>query len=158
MQALGRDRLALAVVGDHVGGRDQGRQAVGVVGVMALDRDRDPLRQAPAPRQHAADQGVVDAKPVAFLAQSLLGRLRQGVEVTAVAGMKVGDDQAPDVMQERGDRKFVAVLPADRAADLIGGLLGGKGVDAEALGPHLAPAVGLEEVEDRRGAGDGENS
>ena len=68
--------------------------------------------------------------------------------------MQLGDDQTADVVQERGDRELVAVRPADRAADLVGGVLGGEGVDAEALGAQLPAAVGLEEVEDRRGAGD----
>ena len=86
------------------------------------------------------------------------GVLASGVEVTAVAGVEIGDHQAADVVQQRGDGEFVAILPADRAADLVGGLLGGEGVDAEALGAHLAAAVGLEEVEDRRGAGDREDA
>ena len=77
--------------------------------------------------------------------------------MSAVAGVKIGDHQAPDIMQKRGDREFVAVLPANGAADLIGCLLGGQSVDAEALGAHLAAAIGLEEVEDGCGAGDGEH-
>ena len=48
-------------------------EAFGVLGVVALDRDRDPLRHVPAPRQNAADQGVVDAELVAFVADPLLG-------------------------------------------------------------------------------------
>ena len=86
------------------------------------------------------------------------GALANGVEVTAIARVQVGDDEPADVVQQRGDRELVAILPADRAADLVGGLLGGEGVDAEALGPHLAAAVGLEEVEYGSGAGDREDA
>jgi hypothetical protein len=57
-------------------------------------------------------------------------------------------------MEEGRDRELVAFVPADRAADLPGGVLGGQGVDAEPLRAQLAAAVGLEEVEDLRGAGD----
>ena len=121
---------------------------VGVVGVVALDRDRDPLRQVPAPGEDAADQGVVDAELLAFVAQALLGGAGDGVEVDLVAGVQAGDDEAADVVQEGGDRELVAFGPADRAADLVGGVLGGEGVDAEALRPQLPAAVGLEEVED----------
>ena len=77
-----------------------------------------------------------------------------GVEVDLVAGVQAGDDEAPDVVQERRHRQLVAFGPADAAADLVGGALGGQRVDAEALGLQLPAAVGLEEVEDRRGAGD----
>ena len=41
--------------------------------MVALDRDRDPLRQVPAPGEHPADQGVVDPELLAFVAQPLLG-------------------------------------------------------------------------------------
>ena len=141
-------------MGDHVGGRDHRREAVGVLGVMALDRDRDPLRQVPAPGQDAADQRVVDAELVAFVAQALLGGARDGVEVDLVARVQAGDDEAADVVQERRDGELVAFGPADGAADLVGGALGGERVDAEALRLQLPAAVGLEEVEARRGAGD----
>ena len=157
-QPLGGDRLALAVVGDHVGGRDHRGQAVGVLGVVALDRDRDPLRQVPAPGEDAADQGVVDPELLAFLAQALLGGAGDRVEVDLVAGVQAGDDQPADVVQQRRDRELVAFGPADDAADLVGGALGGEGVDAEALGLQLPAAVGLEEVEARGGAGDGEDA
>ena len=141
-------------MGDHVGGRDHRREAVGVLGVMALDRDRDPLRQVPAPGEHAADERVVDAELLAFVAQALLGSARDGVEVDLVAGMQAGDHEAADVVQQRGDGELVAFDPADGAADLVGGALGGEGVDAEALRLQLPAAVGLEEVEAGRGAGD----
>ena len=63
-------------------------EALGVLGVVALDRDRDPLRQVPAPGQDAADQRVVDAELLAFLAQPLLGGARGGVEIGLVAGVQ----------------------------------------------------------------------
>ena len=153
-QPLRRDRLALGVVGDHVGGGDQRGEAVGVLGVVALDRDGDPLRQVPAPGEDAADQRVVDAELLAFVAQPLLGGAGDRVEVDLVARVQAGDDEATDVVQQRRDRELVAFDPADDAADLVGGALGGEGVDAEALGLQLPAAVGLEEVEARRGAGD----
>ena len=121
---------------------------------MALDRDRDPLRQVPAPGEDAADQRVVDAELLAFFAQALLGSARDGVEVDLVARVQAGDDEPADVVQQRGHGKFVALGPADDAADLVGRALGRQGVDAEALGLQLPAAVGLEEVEAGRGAGD----
>ena len=77
-----------------------------------------------------------------------------GVEVDLVARVQAGDDEAADVVQQRRDGELVAFDPADDAADLVGGPLGGEGVDAEALGLQLPAAVGLEEVEAGRGAGD----
>ena len=71
--------------------------------MVALDRDRDPLRHVPAPRQHAADQGMVDSELVAFFADALLGGAPGGVEVGALAGVKLGDDEAADVVQQRRD-------------------------------------------------------
>ena len=82
------------------------------------------------------------------------GVLATASRLASIAGMKVGDHEPADVVQQRGDGQLVAAVPAHGATDLVGGLLGGESVDAEALGPHLAAAVGLEEVEDRRGAGD----
>ena len=77
-----------------------------------------------------------------------------GVEIDFVARVQAGDDEAADVVQQGGDRELVAFDPADDAADLVGGPLGGEGVDAEALGLQLPAAVGLEEVEARGSAGD----
>ena len=77
-----------------------------------------------------------------------------GVEVDLVARVQAGDDEAADVVQQRRHGELVAFDPADDAADLVGGALGGEGVDAEALGLQLPAAVGLEEVEAGRGAGD----
>ena len=138
--------------------RDHPGQALGVLGVVALDRDGDPLRHVPAPGQDAADQGVVDAELVAFFADALLGGAGDGVEEGALAGVQAHDHEPADVVEKRGDRELVAVGPADRAADRVGGVLGGEGVDPEALGPQVAAAVQLEEVEDAGGAGDRQHS
>ena len=128
-------------MGDHVGGGDHRGEAVGVVGVVALDRDGDPLRQVPAPGEDAADQGVVDAELLAFVAQPLLGGTGAGVEVDLVAGVQARDDEAADVVEQRRHGQLVAFDPADDAADLVGGALGCEGVDAEALGLQLPAAV-----------------
>ncbi len=122
--------------------------------MVALDRNRDPLRHVPAPRQHAADQGVVDSELVAFFADALLGGAPGGVEVGAPAGVKLGDDEAADVVQQRRDDQLVALGPADLAADPVRRLLRRQRVHAELLRAQLPAAVGLEEVEDGRGAGD----
>jgi hypothetical protein len=97
---------------------------------------------------------VVDAQLLAFVSEPLLGGARGGVEVDLVARVQAGDDEAADVVEEGGDGELVAFDPADGAADLVGGALGGEGVDAEALGLQLPAAVGLEEVEAGGGAGD----
>ena len=60
----------------------------------------------------------------------------------------------PTSWRSDGDRELVAIGPADRAADLVGGVLGREGVDPEPLRPQVAAAVLLEEVEDAGGAGD----
>jgi hypothetical protein len=61
-------------VGEHVGQADEGRLALRVVGVVALDDRRDALGQAPAAGQDAADQRVVDAQLAALAVDALLGR------------------------------------------------------------------------------------
>ena len=87
-------------MGDHVGGGDERGEAVGVIGVMALDRDRDPLRHVPAPGQDPADQGVVDPELLAFLTQPMLGGVVDGVEITAVARVELGDHEPADVVDQ----------------------------------------------------------
>ena len=67
---------------------------------MALDRDRDPLRDVPAPGQDPADQGMVDPELLAFLAQPMLGGVVDGVEVTAVARVELGDHEPADVVDQ----------------------------------------------------------
>ena len=71
-------------MGDHVGQRDHRGEALGVLGVVALDRDRDLMREVPAPREHTADQRVVDPQLVAFFAKALFGGVGGGVEVGAL--------------------------------------------------------------------------
>src|SRR6201999_1946421 len=100
------------------------------------------------------DQRVVDPQLLAFVAQPLLGRARGGVEVDLVARVQAGDDEATDIVEERRGGELVAFDPADRAADLVGGALGGEGMDAEALRLQLPAATRLEEVEARRRAGE----
>ena len=64
-------------MGDHVGEADVGGVAVGVLGVVALDRGGDGAREVPAAGEDAADQGVVDAELAALVVQALLGRARR---------------------------------------------------------------------------------
>ena len=47
-QVLGADRGVLDVGGDHVGDADHGPHALGLVGVMALDRLGDARREPPS--------------------------------------------------------------------------------------------------------------
>ena len=61
-QLLRVDGLAVPVVGEHVGEADERGLALDVVGVVALDRRGEPVRQRPAAGQHAADERVVDAQ------------------------------------------------------------------------------------------------
>ena len=121
---------------------------------MTLDRDRDLRREVPAAREDAADQGVVDPELVAFFAEAFFRGIGGGVEVGARARMEAHDHEAADVVKEGGDGELVAVGPADRATDLLGGVLGREGVDPEALRAQVAGPVLLEEVEDLGGARD----
>ena len=154
LEALRVDRVTLGVVADHVGGGDHPGQAIGAIGVMALDRDGDPLRQVPAPRQHAADQRVVDPELLALVAEALLRGPRGGVEVGLVTGVKARDHQPADVVEQGDDGEVVALREPGHPGDLIGGPLGRQSVDAEVLGAQLPAAIRLEEVIDRGGAGD----
>jgi hypothetical protein len=56
------DRLVVHVVGEHVREADDRRVTSRLVAVMALDERRKPAREAPAPREHAAHERVVDAE------------------------------------------------------------------------------------------------
>ena len=60
---------------DQVAEPDRRGVAVGVGGVVALDRGRDAAAEAPAPDQHRADQRVVDPELAALAAHPLLGSL-----------------------------------------------------------------------------------
>ena len=77
----------MAVVGDEVGERNRRGRALGVVGVVALDRRADRRREAPAANEHAADQGVVDPELAALGGNAILGGLSRGEEVR-VAGVE----------------------------------------------------------------------
>ena len=56
------DRLAVAVVGEHVRKAHQRGLAVGVIGVMALNRRSQAVGERPAASQHAPYERVVDAQ------------------------------------------------------------------------------------------------
>ena len=86
-------------MGRHVCRGDQRGQAVGVLGVVALDRHRDPLRQIPAASQNASDQSVVDPQLVPFLFEALLRGAGRRVEVAAFAGVQARDHQAADIVR-----------------------------------------------------------
>ena len=62
---------------EHVGEAHEGGVALRVVGVVALDRGRDGVREVPAAGEDAAHQGVVHAELAALVVQALLGRARR---------------------------------------------------------------------------------
>ena len=77
--------------------------------VVALDRGRDRLRQAPAAGQHAADEGVVDAELAALAVDALLGCAGVAVHLLGIAGVGVHQHELADVVQQAGDDQPVAV-------------------------------------------------
>ena len=111
------DRVALAVVGEHVAEADDRGLLAAVLGVVTLDRRGEPVRQAPAASQDAADHAVVDAELAALAHDALLGRARITVDVLRVAGVRVHEHELADVVQEGRDEKLVALLEADLARD-----------------------------------------
>ena len=134
-QQLGRARPASPASSGRAcrrGGRR--RRRPGVVGVVALDRRGDGLRQVPAAGEHAADQRVVDAELAALVVQALLGRARGAVDLLRVARVGVHEHELADVVQQRGDQQAVAVRVAGLGGEAVGGALDGDGVQAEALG------------------------
>ena len=104
--------------------------------------------------EHAADERVVDAELAALLVDALLGRPRAAVDLRGVAGVGVQQHQLADVVQQARDGQAVAVLVADLGGDAVGGVLGGQGVQAEALGRRVPDAGALEEVEGAHAVGD----
>ena len=68
-------------MGEHVREADEGGVALGVVGVVALDRRGDGLGEVPAAGEDAADQRVVDAELAALVVQALLGRAGRAVDL-----------------------------------------------------------------------------
>ncbi len=157
--AFGRDRLALGVVGDHVGQSETiaARPSASSAWWRSI---------ATASRwgrfQRLASTPPTSAWSMPSWSRSSRSRcsgvLADSVEVGAPPRMEAHHHQPADVVQERGDGELIAFGPADCPPDPIGGMLRREGVHAEALGAQVAAAVLLEEVEDRRGAGDGEHS
>ena len=139
---------------EHVGETDERGVAVRVLGVMALDRGGDRVGQAPAAGERAADERVVDDELAAFAGHALLGRPRVAVDVAGVAGVRVGQDELADVVQQRGDHEPVAVLVAGLAGQPVGGALRGDRVQAQLLGRTIAIGRAVEEVERRRVLGE----
>ena len=92
---------------------------------------------------------MVDAELAALLVDALLGRARPAVHLRGIAGVGVQQHELADVVQQARDRQPVAVLVADLGGDAVGGVLGGEGVQAEALGRGVPHARALEEVEGR---------
>jgi hypothetical protein len=122
--------------------------------VVALDRGGQPVRQAPSPRQDAADQRMVDAQLEPLAVDALLRRPGLPVDLGRIAGVGVREDELADVVQERRAEQLVAVLIVDLARQAVSGRLGGDRVQAEAL-RHQVPAGGaLEEVEGGRAGGE----
>jgi hypothetical protein len=76
-------------VRQHVREADEGGIALGVVGMVALDRGGDRSRQVPAAGEHAADQRMVDAQLAALVVQALLRRARRAVDLLGVARVRV---------------------------------------------------------------------
>ena len=141
------DRRALRVVRQHVREADERGVALGVVGVVALDRGGDRLGQVPAAGEDAADQRVVDAELAALVVQALLGRAGRAVDLLGVARVRVHEHELADVVQQRGDQQAVAVLVAGGGGEPVGGALDGDGVQAEALGGGVPLLAALEELE-----------
>ena len=139
--------LRVAVVGQHVGEPDERGLAVGVVGVVALDRRGEPVRQRPAAGEHAAHERVVHAELEALLVETLLGRAGRAVDLRRVAGIGVRQDELADVVQQRRAEELVAVLVLELAREPVGRGLGGHRVEAEALRHQVPAGRPLEEVE-----------
>ena len=149
------DRVALAQVDEHVGDADDLRDALGVGVVVVLDAGREMLGEAPAPRDDAAGEGVVDAQQRALAGHALLGAVPLAVEALGIAREGLAEDEAADVVQECRDEELVAVLPPDLGGEALGGALRGDGMEAEALGRVVPARDALEEVDDRDPVGQG---
>ena len=132
---------------EHVREADEGGVALGVVGVVALDRRGDRVRKVPAAGEDAADQRVVDAELAALVVQALLGRARGSVDLLRVARVGVHEHELADVVQKGGDEQAVAVRVAGGRGEAVRGALDGDGVQAEALGSGVPRLAALEELE-----------
>jgi hypothetical protein len=134
-------------VGEHVGEPHERGVALGVVGVVALDRRRDRPRQVPAAGEHAADQRVIDAQLAALVVQPLLRGPRRPVDLLRVARIGVHEHELADVVEQRGDEQAVSVGVAGRRGEPVGGALDGDGVQPEALRRRVPRLAALEELE-----------
>ena len=152
--SAGRDGSALDVVGQHVGETHERGVAVDLVGVVALDRGRDRLRQSPAAGEHPADDGVVDAELAALAVHALLGGAGLAVDGLGIARVGVHEDELADVVQERGDDQAVAVGVADLVGEQLGRGTRREGVQAEAIGRGVPDGAALEEVEGAHALGE----
>ena len=104
-----------------------------VVAVVMLDRGGELLRQAPAARHHAADQGVVDSELAPLCVDALLRRASRLVDLCRVAGVGLNEHELADVVQQRGDQELVSVGKLDPRAEPVRRALRRNGVQAEAL-------------------------
>ena len=91
-------------------------RALGLLGVVALDGLGDPGVDAPAPGQHPADEGVVDAQLAALGGDAVVGGAAVAVEALGVARVQAGQHRAADVVKDRGERELVAIAVADASA------------------------------------------
>ena len=120
--------------------------ALGLLGVVLLDGLGDPLVQAPAAGQDAADQRVVDAQLAALGVDAVVRGAAAAVEALGVARVQAGEDRAPDVVEDRGQGELVAVAVPDHLGHAVGGVLDGEGVEPEGIGREGEVAVPVEEV------------
>ena len=132
--------------GDHVGEADHGGHALGLAGVVALDRLGDAGVDAPAPGEDAADERVVDAELAALLGDPLVGGGAAAVEALGIAGMEARQHRPADVVEDRGEGELVAVADAAQLGDPVGGPLHVEGVEAETVGGEGEAAVPIEDV------------
>ena len=141
------DRLAVAVVGEHVGEPDDRG--------LARRRPRSGGARSPWRAGSEAPSGgpgrrrpaVVDAELAALAVDALLGRARIAVDVLRVAGVGVHEHELADVVQQGGAEQLVAIVVVDLAREPVGGALRGDGVQAEALRHQVPDGGALEEVE-----------
>ena len=156
---IARDQVARGVVGDEVAEPHGGREARRRIGVMALDRAGDHVRQAPAASEHAADDGVVDPELAALERRPLLGSGLAVGEDLLVAGIEPHQDQLADVVEQGRGRQLVAAGDVSEVREALRGVAGRDRVAAEPLRQARPAAeaaeelVGLEGLRDRGNSG-----
>ena len=138
--------------GDHVRDADHGGHALGLTGVVALDRLGDARVDAPAAGENAADEGVVDAELATLLGDAVVGRGAAAVEALGVARMQARQDRPADVVEDRRQGQLVAVTDSAHLGDPVGGPLHRQGVQPEAIGSEGQTPVAVEDVVGGRGA------